>query len=94
MDRLFTVRQLQERLQVDRVTIYRMLQNGRLTGVKVGGQWRFREEDLQQVITSKSMTDQALSAWESSLPLPCLHAMGELYREAAELAAVVVDPQG
>jgi excisionase family DNA binding protein len=38
---LLTARQLQDLLKVDRITIYRMLGDGRLTGFKVGGQCRF-----------------------------------------------------
>jgi excisionase family DNA binding protein len=39
-----TTRQVQNILQVDRITIYRMLQDGRLKGVKIGQQWRFPAE--------------------------------------------------
>ena len=46
-DTLLTARQLQELLQVDRITIYRMLSDGRLEGFKVGGQWRFSRQAIQ-----------------------------------------------
>jgi excisionase family DNA binding protein len=94
MEKLLTVRQLQERLQVDRMTIYRMLSSGRLDGLKVGGQWRFREDDVRQFVTpgSDAATDNA--ARQPTLPLPCLQAMQQLFSEAAELAAVVVDREG
>ncbi|MCA9947998.1 MAG: helix-turn-helix domain-containing protein, partial [Anaerolineales bacterium] len=38
MEDLLTTRQVQELLQVDRTTVYRMRKDGRLTGVKVGQQ--------------------------------------------------------
>lgn len=47
MDTLLTVRQLQDLLQVDRITIYRMLSDGRLQGFKVGGQWRFSRQAIE-----------------------------------------------
>lgn len=47
MDDLLTTRQLQELLQVDRITIYRMLNDGRLQGFKVGGQWRFSRQAVE-----------------------------------------------
>jgi excisionase family DNA binding protein len=40
MEDLLATRQPQDILQIDRVTIYRMLEDGRLRGVKVGGKWR------------------------------------------------------
>jgi excisionase family DNA binding protein len=92
MEKLLTVRQLQERLQVDRMTIYRMLSSGRLSGVKVGGQWRFHEEDVQQLVGSGAGGES--SAPQSTLPLPCLQAMQQLFSEAAEVAAVVADRDG
>lgn len=40
-DRLLTTRELQDHLQLDRVTIYRMVKEGELPALRVGGQWRF-----------------------------------------------------
>ncbi|MDA8216492.1 MAG: PocR ligand-binding domain-containing protein [Dehalococcoidales bacterium] len=47
MERLLTTRDLQEILQVDRITVYRMLEAGELPGIKVGGQWRFPEQEVK-----------------------------------------------
>lgn len=47
MDDLLTTRQLQDLLRVDRITIYRMLNDGRLRGFKVGGQWRFSPREVE-----------------------------------------------
>ena len=41
MDVLLTTREVLDMLKVDRITIYRMLQDGRIKGVKIGQQWRF-----------------------------------------------------
>ena len=41
MSELLTTHQLQELIRVDRSTIYRMAEDGRLPAVKVGRQWRF-----------------------------------------------------
>lgn len=93
MDNLLTVRQLQERLQVDRITIYRLLANGRLSGVKVGGQWRFREEDVSHLVARVSAPAEQAGP-QPTLPLPCLEAMQQLFSEAAGVAAVVISPDG
>ncbi len=47
MERLLTTRDLQQILQVDRITVYRMLEAGELPGIKIGGQWRFPEREVQ-----------------------------------------------
>ncbi len=40
-DQLLTTRELSERLQLDRITIYRLVKEGELPALRVGGQWRF-----------------------------------------------------
>jgi excisionase family DNA binding protein len=53
MDDLLTTRQVQEILQVDRITIYRMLQDRRLKGVKIGQQWRFARREVERLLNSE-----------------------------------------
>lgn len=45
-DKLLTTRELEDRLQLDRVTIYRMVKDGELPALRVGGQWRFSAEAI------------------------------------------------
>ena len=40
-DEIYTIKELSEHLRVHRVTIYRLLRQGRLPGFRVGGDWRF-----------------------------------------------------
>ncbi|MCX6911809.1 MAG: PocR ligand-binding domain-containing protein [Verrucomicrobia bacterium] len=94
MERLLTIRQLQEQLQVDRMTIYRMLSSGRLNGVKVGGQWRFREDDIRQIVAPQAGVSGASPVRQPTLPLPCWQAMQQFFSAAAEVAAIIVDPHG
>lgn len=47
-DRLLTTRELQDHLQLDRVTIYRMVKEGELPALRVGGQWRFSAEAIDR----------------------------------------------
>ena len=49
--RLLTAKQVQELLHVDRTTIYRMLKDGRLTGIKVGQHWRFSEQEVDDLVS-------------------------------------------
>jgi len=47
MSDFLTTRQLQEILHVDRTTIYRMADGGRIPAVKVGNQWRFPRRSIE-----------------------------------------------
>jgi excisionase family DNA binding protein len=48
--RLLTAREVQDRLQVDATTIYRMAADGRLPAVKVGRQWRFPASSVDDLL--------------------------------------------
>lgn len=48
MSELLTTHQLQELIHVDRSTIYRMAEDGRLPAVKVGRQWRFPADAIDE----------------------------------------------
>jgi excisionase family DNA binding protein len=104
MDDLLTTRQLQDLLQVDRITIYRMLNDGRLRGFKVGGQWRFplraieawlREHQAGMgppVIPTRDAETSAPS--HSVLPMTCIHAIQAVCAEAMSVAAVTTSLDG
>ncbi len=47
-DRLLTTRELQDLLQLDRVTIYRMVKEGEIPALRVGGQWRFSADAIDR----------------------------------------------
>jgi len=48
MTDLLTTRQVQSLLQVDRTTIYRMVEGGQLPAVRVGKQWRFARTEVER----------------------------------------------
>lgn len=104
VDDLLTTRQLQDLLQVDRITIYRMLNDGRLHGFKVGGQWRFSRREIetwlqeQQHRLESSMASSshrgALQPSPQALPLACIQTIQDVCAEALDIAAVTIDPDG
>ena len=47
---ILTIRDVAEYLKVTEKTVYGLAQKGRLPGFKVGGQWRFKREDIDQWI--------------------------------------------
>jgi excisionase family DNA binding protein len=101
VDDLLTTKQLQDLLKIDRITIYRMLGDGRLRGFKVGGQWRFPRREIEAWLdgqqgapgrgpTASSVEGGALP----SLSPSCTQAIQAVCAEALEAAVVVTDPQG
>jgi excisionase family DNA binding protein len=56
MSELLTTREVQNILKVDRITVYRMLQDGRLKGVKIGQQWRFPRDEVQRLVNGLPAT--------------------------------------
>ena len=48
---LLTLTQAASYLDISKSTLYRLLDQGRIRGFKVGRQWRFREEDLEAYLT-------------------------------------------
>jgi excisionase family DNA binding protein len=104
VDDLLTTRQLQDLLQVDRVTIYRMLSDGRLQGFKVGGQWRFSRQEIEAWIQGRQFAREVARAFPTPegsstvssnvLPLSCVSAIQGVCAEALEIGSVTVDLDG
>ena len=46
--KVLTVNELAEYLRVHRSTIYRLLKKGQLPGFKIGSDWRFNTEAIEQ----------------------------------------------
>lgn len=102
MDDLMTTRQLHELLHVDRITIYRMLGDGRLSGFKVGGQWRFSRAAVekwlneQQARPAGSQPPETASSLASPdiLPLTCLQTIQDVFAGALGLGAITTATNG
>jgi excisionase family DNA binding protein len=101
---LLTTRQLQDLLQVDRVTIYRMLNDGRIRGFKVGGQWRFSRREIDawireqqgNLVTYESSLrlEQQSAPTAQTLPLSCVQAIQDVCADALDIAAIATDMLG
>lgn len=50
---ILTIRQLAEYLMVSEKTVYRMLDRNQLPAVRVGAQWRFRRQDIDNWLTDE-----------------------------------------
>lgn len=89
---LLTAREVQNLLDVDKSTVYRMASDGRLPAVKVGRQWRFPAEAIR--------TRFALPPAGNGRPLPravepgFAQAIVDLTAEALGVMMVVTDSNG
>ncbi|MFZ0546703.1 MAG: PocR ligand-binding domain-containing protein [Candidatus Promineifilaceae bacterium] len=99
MDELLTTKQVQEYLQVDRTTIYRMLKDGRLKGIKIGQHWRFPRSSVEAMLT-EFVAPPAQAQPETPmlspdiLPVHCLQPVQDVSAETVEVGAVTTDNDG
>ena len=104
MNELLTTKQVQEMLRVDRTTIYRMLKDGRLHGVKVGSQWRFQATEINAILYGTpaappislpqgGITTEPLPKAEPS-PIICLQAVQDVSAEMVGIGAIITDNDG
>ncbi|MCB8983339.1 MAG: PocR ligand-binding domain-containing protein [Ardenticatenaceae bacterium] len=95
MSEFLTTSQVQDLLQIDRTTIYRMLSDGRLSGVKIGAQWRFCKDNIDALLSaSTSPTETPQTASFEVLPLTCLQGMQTVVSEAMGIGAIITDAYG
>lgn len=99
MEELLTTKQVLDILQVDRTTIYRMLKTGRLSGVKVGQQWRFPRSEVDGLVSGKLPTPEPakparLPLTREALPISCLQSVQDVSAETMEVGAIITDLEG
>jgi excisionase family DNA binding protein len=95
MEDFLTTRQVLDILKVDRITIYRMLNDGRLKGTKIGQQWRFSRADVESLLNGERLSAaNGKLAEESGLPVHCLQAIQDLFAAVSQYSAVLISPLG
>jgi excisionase family DNA binding protein len=102
MNELLTTREVRDLLRVDRITIYRMLDQGRLPGFKVGGQWRFSRREIEGWLDAQreatelaeTASERDASLEDSPFPLHCVQNMQDIFADALDVAAVTTDLAG
>jgi excisionase family DNA binding protein len=96
MTELLTTRQVQNLLKVDRITIYRMLQDGRLKGVKIGQQWRFQVNEVERLLNGEAPAESPapISLSQAPLPVHCLQTVQNLFTGVSQVGGLIVDPSG
>lgn len=97
MENLLTSQQVEELLKVNRITIYRMLQDGRLKGVKIGQHWRFPANQFDKLLEGKPLKSEGTSVEagkKPGFPTHCVQTIQELFASVSVIATIVLDKNG
>ena len=95
METLLTTKQLQDYLKIDRTTIYRMLKDGRLVGIRVGNQWRFAREAIGALMSGDGPAEHSSeSQLETPLPLHCIQPIQDVFADIAQVGSLTTAPDG
>ncbi len=62
MDKIYTIKEVAEKLNVSEKTVRRYIAKSALTAFKIGGRWRIKEEDLHNYM-NHSANDEFSSIW-------------------------------
>ncbi len=92
VDELLTTKEVQALLSVDRTTVYRMLKDGRLSGVKIGQQWRFPYHEIDLLLSGRTLFISPVT--DHPLPVRDVQPIQDVFAELAEVGAVTTDLDG
>ena len=96
MAELLTTKQLQDVLKIDRITVYRMLSDGRLKGVKVGNQWRFPRSEINRLLGEET-EKQEINVPSNNLtdfPSDCIQKVQGIFAGIIGIGAISVTLEG
>lgn len=107
MNDMLTAKEVQALLQVDRSTIYRMAESGRLPAIKVGKQWRFPAEQIERRFQlhiepspgsspprrMPELNDES-NELSSLLPIECVELIQTSFADLLGVMLVVTDMEG
>ena len=105
MAEMLTAKEIQDLLQVDRSTIYRMAEAGRIPAIKVGKQWRFPAGQINGWLQLGSKMPQTSYLPEtlaggraddlaSIIPLDCVQLIQDSFSDLLGVMLVVTDMSG
>ena len=88
-----TTKQVQELLKVDRTTVYRMMKDGRLTGVRIGQQWRFSSDGVMAMLSEKKES-VTVAVIADVLPMHCIQVIQDVFADIAQVGSLTADSNG
>jgi len=95
MSDFLTAKQVIELLRIDRTTLYRMIKENRIKGVKVGSHWRFLSSDVKAIMNGKLPDlSPAIEPPKEVLPVHCIQPIQEVFSDIIGVAALTTDSEG
>ena len=95
MSDYLTAKQVIELLRIDRTTLYRMIKENRIKGIKVGSQWRFFSSDVNAIMNGKSNdSSPANEPLKEVLPIHCIQPIQEVFSDIIGVTALTTDSEG
>lgn len=95
MSDFLTTKQVIEALNIDRTTLYRMLKDGRLEGVKIGAHWRFSSDEVNRIMSGNEYkTDTLMEIDKEQLPIKCISPIKDVFSEIADIGVVITTNDG
>ena len=110
MPDMLTAKEMQDLLQVDRSTIYRMAEAGQLPAIKVGKQWRFPGDRVENWLKTQAGVSPSgpwpgvnssdgdlvplTQSFASTLPLDCIQLIQDAFAEVLGVTLIVTDLEG
>lgn len=99
---MLTAKEMQTLLQVDRSTVYRMAEAGQLPAIKVGKQWRFPADQVENWLGSRAtvpspsrpVNEIASNNLAAVLPLECVQLIQDAFAEVLGVMLVTTDLAG
>lgn len=99
---MLTAKEMQTLLEIDRSTVYRMAEDGRLPAIKIGRQWRFPADKIDSWLSTQeaSILPQPLTAYPQTepiaeqFPLECVQLMQDTFADALGVMLIITDMAG
>lgn len=98
---MLTTKEVEQLFQLNRVTIYRLIREENFPAVKVGGQWRFPEEQVKSWLSNHVKDVPPVAARPTETPETAklfntteITALLEAFAHSVNLSVFVVDPVG
>lgn len=95
MSDFLTAKQVIELLNVDRTTLYRMIKENRIKGVKVGSQWRFPAGEVNAIMNGGTPgVSHSFEPTNEVLPIHCIQPIQEVFSDIIGIAALTTEYDG
>ena len=89
-----TTREVQDLFKVDRSTIYRMAEDGRLPAIKVGRQWRFPADQIDPLRGAITAARPEAGDLDAILPDEAIDTLAQLLGDLMGAMVIVTDMEG